>query len=515
MSANKRIRNTVFLHVAPVSDLSCSGDTMFQSFPLARRAYLLMAVLITIPFTLLAVQHAQYAKQHLYNEKEQALLTIAVYLEQRIHDSFATLPEKAGDDISPEERRRSLNDALQPVVREIALEWPGYGFGYYDKTLGIVVLSTEEPRPLGTMATGETLKTFAARRTEAAITSKGFIRNGDDILSINYPVYHRNALVGHIWANVKCKDIQAAYYAELVKTVGLLAVILLIILGGVWWLIWNNKQSLTILAEHIRQGGEETALFRDFPQVQPLMETIADLRHRLKCEYAAQVRVSAEMARLDRLNLISEIAAGVVHEVRNPMTVIRGYIQRIMLKVEDSQKEQYATIIKELDRMNDTCTTFLSLAKNRRLEIGLHNINFIIQNLMPLIMADTHKAGIEAHFYQADRPLMVYADDKEIRQLVLNLTRNAIEATPANGTLSIKTSLVGNSVCLTITDNGDGIAPWNIEKIFDPFFTTKDNGTGLGLAICKSIIGRHNGSIDVKSERGAGTVFTIQLPAVA
>jgi signal transduction histidine kinase len=487
---------------------------MFQSFPLARRAYLLMVILITIPFTFLAFQHAQYAKQQLYGEKERTLLTIATSLEQRIPDSFDTLVDGAGG-ISADDKRRVLYGKLQPILQELSLDWPGYGFGYYDKALGILALIPEEPRLLGTAATGGALKTYDTKRPETVYVSNGFTQSGEEILSINYPLYVGGDFVGHIWANVKSKDIQAAYYAELVKTFSLLVAILLIILGGLWWLIWNNKHSLTILAEHIRRGGEETAHFRDFPQIQPLLETVTDLRYRLKSEYATQVRVSAEIARLDRLNLISEMAAGVVHEVRNPMTVIRGYIQRMMLKAEDSQTEQYATIIKELDHMNDTLTAFLSLAKNRRVEIGLHNINGIIENLLPFIMADTNKAGIKAHFYPTERPLMVYADDREIRQLVLNLTRNAIEATPANGILSIKTSLVGNTVCITVADTGEGIAPWNMEKIFDPFFTTKDSGTGLGLAICKSIIGRHNGSIDVRSERGAGTVFTVELPVVA
>jgi hypothetical protein len=134
----------------------------------------------------------QYAN-NIYITKKNRLCSHCSLPEQRIHDSFATLPEKAGDDISPEERRRSLNDALQPVVREIALEWPGYGFGYYDKTLGIVVLSTEEPRPLGTMATGETLKTFAARRTEAAITAK--VLSATAMISQHQlSVYHSTAL---------------------------------------------------------------------------------------------------------------------------------------------------------------------------------------------------------------------------------------------------------------------------------------------------------------------------------
>lgn len=473
-----------------------------------------MVIFITIPFAFLAFQHAQYAKQHLLNEKKQALLTIATILEQRFPDSFE-VPDNDSGEFSAAEKRRILYDKLQPILREVALEWPGYGFGYYDKELRIVAIIPEDTRLLGAKATDEALAVYISKHTETVFVSNGFTQGGIDILSVNYPLYYRGEIIGHIWANVKGKDVQAAYYAELGKTLGLLVIILMVILAGVWWLIWNNNCSLAMLAEHIKQGGAEEDYFRDFPQIKPLLDTVADLRRRLRNEYVAQVRVSTEIARLDRLNLIGEMATGVVHEIRNPMTVIRGYIQRMMLKADSSQTGQYAVIIEEIDRMNETLTAFLTLAKNRRVEIGLHNINCIIGNLMPLIEADAAKAGIKVEFCPAERPLMVYADDKEIRQLVLNLARNAIEATPAKGIMSVSTELLGKAVCLTVADTGEGIAPWNIEKIFDPFFTTKETGTGLGLAICKSIIDRHHGRIDVQSQRGSGTIFTVELPVVA
>ncbi len=490
------------------------GDVrVFQSFPLARRAYLIMVVLITIPFAVLAFQHAQYAKLHLISEKEQALLKVATLLQQRFPGSFDV--PLAGGDITTAEKRATLYKKLQPILRDAALDWPGYSFGYYDKSLRVVALIPEDARMLGATASDEALRVYETKRTETVQISGAFTQDGKNVLSVNYPLFYKGEVIGHIWANVKIEDIEDAYYLELVKTLGILVAILLIILFGVWWILWNEKYSLAKLAEQIRAGEEETAQFRDFPQIYPLVETVTALRSQLCGEYAAKEKVAAEMARLDRLNLIGEMAAGVVHEIRNPMTVIRGYIQRAMQKANGPQATQYATIIEELDNMNATLTAFLSLAKNRRVEIGLHNVNKIISSIMPLIEADACKAGVTLRFEPAERPLMAYADEKEIRQLVLNLTRNAIEATPAKGILSIETALIGKAVNLTVTDTGGGIAPWHIEKIFDPFFTTKDNGTGLGLAICKSIIDRHNGRIEVFSKQGTGTTFTIEIPAVA
>jgi signal transduction histidine kinase len=473
-----------------------------------------MMVLVTIPFVLLAFQHAQYAKQQLISEKEQTLLRIATLLQQRFPDSFDSLFENSGA-VSVAEKRSILYKKLQPILREAALEWPDYGFGYYDKRLHIVALIPENTSLLGATAADEVLKVYETKRTETVLIPSGFTHDGKRLMSVNYPLFYKGEAIGHIWATVKNEDIEEAYFLELVKTLGLLVIVLLVILLGVWWILWNEKITITKLAEQIKAGEEAADHFHDFPQIYPLVQTVAALRDQLKNEYATKELVAAEMARLDRLNLIGEMAAGVVHEIRNPMTVIRGYIQRMMQKASGVQADKYAIILEELDNMNTTLTAFLSLAKNRRVEIGLHNVNTIIRNIMPLIETDVCKAGVTLRFEPTERPLMVYADDKEIRQLVLNLTRNAIEATPAKGILTVRTSLVGNAVCLTVADTGGGIAPWHIKKIFDPFFTTKDNGTGLGLAICKSIIDRHNGRIEVNSQQGAGTTFRIEIPAVA
>jgi signal transduction histidine kinase len=473
-----------------------------------------MAILITIPFAMLAFHHAQHAKQRLYDDKEQALRRIATLLQQRFPDSLDHLFENR-EAYSLAEKRRILYKTLQPILLEAASEWPGYGFGYYDKELHIVALIPENTSLLGATAADEVLKVYETKRTETVIIPSGFTQEGKRLLSVNYPLFYKGEAIGHIWANVKSEDIEEAYFFELVKTFSVLVVILLTILLGIWWIMSMEKRHLAKLAEQIEAGEEEPAHCRDFPQINPLIGTVAALRRQLLNEFSAREHVAAEMARIDRFNLIGEMAAGVVHEIRNPMTVIRGYVQRMMQKADGDQAGQYAIILDELDSMNATLTAFLSLAKNRRVEIGLHNVNTIIYNILPLIEADAAKAGITVRFEPSERPLMVYADDKEIRQLVLNLTRNAIEATPAKGIMMIGTALVDKAVCLTVTDTGGGIAPWNIEKIFDPFFTTKDNGTGLGLAICKSIIDRHNGRIEVRSKQGTGTTVKIELPAVA
>jgi Signal transduction histidine kinase len=500
------------------SEFFRSGDgRVFQPVSLVRRAYLVIAAVVIASFIFLGFQHAQYVRQQVISETMQSLLRIAAVLEQCLPESYEALLDNAPE-MSAIDKRRILNEKLQPILRQVAVNNPGYSFGYYAKDLDIVALIPENSRQLGAPASPAALRIYDTSPIGAVFIPADFNQDGQRVLSVNYPLYHRGEIIGHIWVNAKIEELQALYISKLVGVWGTLFVILLLILLSVWWLNWNHKTSLAKLAERIKQDEEEALTFSDeFPQIQPLLETVAVLRRQLREKYAAKERAAAEMARLDRLNLIGEMAAGVAHEIRNPLTVIRGYVQRMKQKSDNNSpgSGQYTIILEEIDQINKILTAFLSLAKNRRVKIKLHNINHIITNIMPLIEANAAKAGISLRFELSERPLMVYADDKEIRQLVQNLTCNAMEATPAKGVLLVKTTLAGNAVCLTIADTGEGIAPWHIEKIFDPFFTTKDNGTGLGLAICKSIIDRHNGSINVQSQRGAGTTFIIEIPAAA
>jgi len=128
-------------------------------------------------------------------------------------------------------------------------------------------------------------------------------------------------------------------------------------------------------------------------------------------------------------------------------------------------------------------------------------------------MTEAIKRDIKLELNLAENLPALLLDEKEIKQLLLNLTRNGMEATGQKGAIKIRTSLdSGNVVSLCVTDNGCGISEKNRDRIFDPFFTTKDNGTGLGLAVCASIVRRHNGKIEVLSN-GEGTSFIIRFPA--
>lgn len=211
------------------------------------------------------------------------------------------------------------------------------------------------------------------------------------------------------------------------------------------------------------------------------------------------------------MNLIGQIAASIGHEIRNPMTTVRGYLQLLGVKADYmAEKANFDLMISELDRANEIITEFLSLAQIKKIQLKSQNLNDIISNLYPLIEADAFTQNKQIRF----KPGVIQnleLNEKEISQLILNLTRNGFEAMEERGYLTIKMCVKGKRVVLQIEDDGSGIPPENLNKLGTPFFTTKDYGTGLGLATCYKIAETHNAKILINSSTN-GTNVCILFP---
>lgn len=214
---------------------------------------------------------------------------------------------------------------------------------------------------------------------------------------------------------------------------------------------------------------------------------------------------------LDKSRMAGEIAAGVAHEVRNPMTAIRGYLQ-LMSQNKDmlNYAQQFKLMITELDRANEIITEFLNVAKSQSSMLAKHDLNFVIRGLLSLLQSEAIKQTkvLDVHLGYVSH---VFLDKNEIRQLVLNLVMNAFEAMSNNQRATISTYEEQDKIILTIQDQGKGIDPAIIDDLGTPFVTTKEGGTGLGLSICYSIVRRNNATIDVKTG-SEGTRFIITFP---
>lgn len=221
-------------------------------------------------------------------------------------------------------------------------------------------------------------------------------------------------------------------------------------------------------------------------------------------------KLEQEVARLDRLNSMAQLAASISHEVRNPMTTVRGFLQLLKDKPEyAAEDEVFELMIEELDRANSILSEFLSLSRNQESKKELRNLNKIVKNLYPLLLGDATKSDKNIVLNQQPLP-HIYVDKKEVHQLVLNLTRNGLEAMKPGGNLMISTYLDGEEVVLAVKDEGSGVPPHMLEKLGTPFVTTKDSGTGMGLAVCYSIAARNNAAIEVETS-SEGTTFFVRF----
>ncbi|MBO8128089.1 MAG: PAS domain-containing protein [Peptococcaceae bacterium] len=224
-----------------------------------------------------------------------------------------------------------------------------------------------------------------------------------------------------------------------------------------------------------------------------------------------------ELNKASTLSAVGEMAAGIAHEIRNPLTSIRGFAQLILEK--DDQKtiaeiKPYLDMaLGELDRVSKLVTDMLQLAKPKEPVFEKLNWNALCERVLKFATSEAQRLDVTITYAFDPNLSPVYGDAEKLTQVVLNILNNALQACAGGGQVHLKTYYRQNTIHLDITDNGPGIPPDDLEKIFLPFYTTKDDGTGLGLPICNRIISEHQGSINVDSS-SSGTTFTICLPAL-
>ncbi len=220
------------------------------------------------------------------------------------------------------------------------------------------------------------------------------------------------------------------------------------------------------------------------------------------------MRLEKEIAKLDRLFLVGEMAAGLAHEIRNPMTTVHGFLQ--VLNGQILAPEYANLMLGELKRANSIISELLNLARDKRSDKKTLDINEIIRAMVPLLQAEAFRQSKNLVAELTPGPPLSL-DDKEIRQVILNLALNGLDAMEPGGQLMIKTYGSRQEVIMEVRDQGCGIKEEHREKIGTPFFTTKEKGTGLGLAICYSVALRHNATVNYKTGP-EGTSFYVQFP---
>ncbi|MBX7056073.1 MAG: PAS domain S-box protein [Pyrinomonadaceae bacterium] len=258
----------------------------------------------------------------------------------------------------------------------------------------------------------------------------------------------------------------------------------------------------------VKVGYGVTQLYSENSETAGLIITFQDL---------TEIRSMEEsVKRKDRLAAVGRVAAGLAHEIRNPLGAMRGAIQVLESNTErgSMNAELMEIILKESDRLNSIITNFLSYARPPAAEFVQTDVAEVVREMMKLLR---HSPDVEAHHELIDdsgsESIIMAADPAQLRQIFWNLARNSMQAMPNGGKLRIGVERIPNNrVRITIEDTGKGMSPEQVEQLFEPFSNSTSGGTGLGLSIVYQIVRDHNGVINVRSLEGKGTTITIDLP---
>lgn len=246
---------------------------------------------------------------------------------------------------------------------------------------------------------------------------------------------------------------------------------------------------------------------------QKAAETLEKSYRKLREQADQIIEIEEQLRRADRLSALGELSAGMAHEIRNPLGSIKGTaeILRDGVAADDPKFEFAEILIREVDRLNGVLEDFLRFARPTPVEHGHFSLGEVVADLLALTRQQALHNRVEVRV-ELDEDRQVPGQGEQIKQALLNLVLNALQAMPDGGLLVVSSRNLANEVRIKVSDNGPGIAAQDRTRIFNPFVTTRETGTGLGLAITQRIVQGHDGHIVLDSIPGQGASFTICLP---
>ncbi len=250
-------------------------------------------------------------------------------------------------------------------------------------------------------------------------------------------------------------------------------------------------------------------------EIGELIEVFNQMIKRLKESVKELEETNKEKTRLEKLSALGEMSMTVAHEIKNPLNAIKGSVLYLKENFRGEVLQEFLSIIEdETERLNDIVTSFLRFSRPTPLKLKDSDINAIIIDTVELVRQDATENNVEVVISLDERAPLLKADSGQLKQALLNILVNSLDATKAGDTIKITTETFNSRVLIIIKDTGAGISKEIISDIFKPFFTTKTRGSGLGLACVERIVKDHKGDISVKSETGSGTEFIITLPVM-
>jgi signal transduction histidine kinase len=265
----------------------------------------------------------------------------------------------------------------------------------------------------------------------------------------------------------------------------------------VGWVTGGLAQQLRGERDRFRRAAEDLErAYGDLKEsTRQLLETEQQLRH------------------ADRLAVLGELSAGLAHEIRTPLASIRGAAEILSGAPEESDRVEFAGIlVKEVERLNRVVTGFLEFSRPSSGGRGQADLAAAVAETLRLLRLQADRTGVRLTEILPDGIGTVAMDEEPLKQVVVNLVMNAVQASARGGEVRIRAETVGDSVSLSVEDDGVGISAADADRVFEPFVTTRPDGTGLGLSVVRKILDRHGGSIRLEAGGGGGTTARVLLP---
>ncbi|OLO40359.1 hypothetical protein BTR23_07680 [Alkalihalophilus pseudofirmus] len=222
-------------------------------------------------------------------------------------------------------------------------------------------------------------------------------------------------------------------------------------------------------------------------------------------------RAEELIAKNEKLSVVGQLAAGVAHEIKNPLTSLKGFVK--LIHENKGNNDFYLNIMdNELDRINHIVNELLLIAKPQKETFEKNNVVNLLRSVIDLMSSEAKMTGIVIDIKADETIPLIDCEAYHLKQVFINIIKNAIEASNEGSLIQVKIAQEQDSVCIQVTDEGCGIEKERLQKIGEPFFTMKEKGTGLGMTVSYKIIQNHNGTLHIDSEIGQGTTVTVRLP---
>ncbi|GGG87026.1 PAS domain S-box protein [Paenibacillus radicis (ex Gao et al. 2016)] len=288
----------------------------------------------------------------------------------------------------------------------------------------------------------------------------------------------------------------------------------------------SHRSEMRLIQNSLLSGkvlpAQETFRITKSGEVIPVSVTVSPIRDEkgdvqafasITRDMRSRNRMEELLRRSEKLTTVGQLAAGVAHEIRNPLTTLRGFLQ-LQQQSKKLNVEHTSLMLSELDRINLIVGEFLILAKPQATRFTTKDVRTVLKEVMSLLDSEAHMYNVVFSHSLTDASCLVSCEENQLKQVFINLLKNGIEAMPNGGRIHAHVARKQDQITISITDEGIGIPEDMIAKIGSPFFTGKESGTGLGMMISQRIIHSHQGLMEIQSQVNVGTTVTIMLPAL-